>query len=178
MPRYIERKNPNELAQNLGIDARHGVHLASPLRLAPLLRQHTLIHRQRRAEPQGVVDMVAALVGGVGVDEDREAGAVEHQPGDDRSEQFGREGDLEHGAGVGADRAVAPGAEPDREPLRNRFAQPPRRLRLTLAAEIDVGVEGGDLGDGAHRQAAVLSRNAVSLAIHGAKLGRARIAST
>jgi hypothetical protein len=89
----------------------------------------------------------------------------------------GREGDLEHGPVVRADLAVPPGAEPDGEPFGDRLAQRPRGRRLRLAIEIDVGMEAGDLGDGSH-QAAVLSRNAASRAIHGAKLGRVRMVST
>ena len=50
-----------------------GIHLPRQLRLALLLGQHLAVERQRLADPQRVEQMVALLVGRVGVDEDARA---------------------------------------------------------------------------------------------------------
>ena len=59
------------------------------------------MHAERAADPDRVDQVVAFGVGGAGVDEDAEASVVQHQPGDQRGEDFGGEGDLVHGLLVG-----------------------------------------------------------------------------
>lgn len=102
------------------------------------------MNTQRAADPDRVDQMVALGVGGVGVDEDAEAPMVQHQPGDERGEDFGGEGDLVHGLLVRADRLVAPVAEAHAKTLADALAQPFGMPALRLIAVIDVGVIAGD----------------------------------
>lgn len=63
------------------------------------------MHAERAADPDRVDQVVP--FGRVGVDEE----VVQHQPGHQRGEDLGGEGDLIHGLPVQADRLVAPVAE-------------------------------------------------------------------
>lgn len=102
------------------------------------------MHAERAADPDRVDQVVALGVGGVGVDEDAQAAVVQHQPGDQRGEDFGGEGDLVHGLLVRADRLVAPVAEAHAKTLADALAQPFGVPALRLISVIDVSVIAGD----------------------------------
>ena len=87
--------------------------------------------------------MVGQVVSGLGMDEDGEPVAVEHQPGNDPRELARREGHLVHGPGVRADGFIPPSAEPHLEARGESLAQtlgllPARRV------VVDVGVIAAD----------------------------------
>src|SRR6185437_822151 len=113
----------------------------SPLRL---FGQYVAMHGKRRTDPQGIGEMIAARVGGVGMHEHAEPAMVEHQPGHQLGEDLPGKCDLIHRLVVWADLDIVPAPERHRKAL----ADPPAQL-LRLAARrcriiVDVGVEACD----------------------------------
>jgi hypothetical protein len=63
--------------------------------------------REDGPEPDGVFGVIGVIVPGLRVQQDGEAVTVEHQPRDQRGQQFSRKGDLIHRLGVRPDDKLA-----------------------------------------------------------------------
>src|SRR5437763_11097366 len=88
--------------------------------------------------------MVVVGIVGLRMNQYVEAGAVQHQPGDQPGELGGRKGGLIHRNRMRADRLVAPTAELHAEAVADRLPQPfGDRPRLGIV--IDMGVIAADL---------------------------------
>ena len=105
--------------------------------------------------------MVLAGTPGVGMNQNRQAPSVQHEPGHESREFGHREGHLVHGPGVGALGPVQAGDPQDNgETLRDFIPQDLGDLRLLGSAEIDVGVIGADGVDRLRRRRFAGSGNA------------------
>src|SRR5712671_7982877 len=101
--------------------------------------------RQHGAEPDRMFGMVDIVVAGLRVQQDGQAVAVEHQPGQERAEERARKRDLVHRMRMRPDQRVVPAAERRRgERRRHPLAQPGRPVTGRRRIVIDVGVIGRD----------------------------------
>src|SRR5712672_2667409 len=101
--------------------------------------------RQHGAEPDRMVGMVDIVVAGLRVQQDGQAVAVEHEPGQERAQQRARKRDLIHRLRMRPDQRVVPAAERGLgECGRHPLAQPGRPVAARRRIVIDVGVIGRD----------------------------------
>ena len=95
---------------------------------------------------RNIDEVVAARIGGVGMDQDAEAGMVQHQPRHQGREHLLGERDLVHRLIVRPDLDVMPVAEPHHEAFADQGAQPLGGRARGRRIVIDVGVVARDLG--------------------------------
>src|SRR5258706_5518037 len=88
--------------------------IAAPFYFASLLKR-LQVDAEIGAEPERAFEMIALAVAGLGMHQDGEPLAVEHQPRHHPGELLGREERLVHRLQMRPDELVVPAAEPDAE---------------------------------------------------------------
>src|SRR6185312_15061848 len=104
-----------------GGEPRRGVR-DDGLLVVAALAQHVLHDRQHLAQPQRMDEVVVARAVGVGMHENGETLAVEHEPRHQRGKHRDVEGDLIHRPHMRPDRLVAPAAHLHEEVVRHLLA--------------------------------------------------------
>src|SRR5215475_1655991 len=109
-----------------------------------MVRQLLAVQLERRTDPKWVGKVIAAWVCRVGVNQDAQIAAVEHQPGYERCENLCRKGNLIHGLVMRTDLDVVPSPERHGKAFADPVAQPLAFSARGRGVVVNVGMEACD----------------------------------